>query len=516
MSEIIFEGASYEVRDGESVLDALLRGGANIEFSCRKGTCQVCMLQVLDGDPGDEATSRLRHDLAEAGMFLPCCAHPCEDLKTQRPDPALLFTPLHLYDKEWLSSRVCRLRFEPERNIAWRPGQFVNLRRDDGLMRSYSVASDPDYDYFLTLHVKLLPTGEMSGWLCDELEPGDVVDAQGPLGDCFYDPEHKERDILMLGTGSGLAPLVGIARQALRLGHTGEVVLVHGSRHADGLYLQDELRELEEKHDNFTYTPCLSREPVPEDVELGRVTDIAFERYSDLSGWICYFAGIPAMVYEARYGAVLAGVSRADIHADPFEFAHDFEPEDKEKLRAIEADPELWEALDHGDGLMEIIRAFYDIVFEDPRLSPFFHRVTKRRAIEKQYSFLRDLFTGERKYFGLRPFNAHHWMIISDELFDYREAIFEECVRDYGLDEHLVRRWNAIHELFRREIVKTKARGMIVDGVEQVREGYTAVTIEIPTVCDGCVGEVRLGESARMHNRTGELFCERCSSTALH
>lgn len=126
------------------------------------------------------------------------------------------------------------------------------------------------------------------------------------------------------------------------------------------------------------------------------------------------------------------------------------------------------------------------------------------------------MFTGERKYFGLRPFNAHHWMIISDELFDYREAIFEECVRDYGVPDRLARRWNAIHELFRREIVKSKARGMIVDGVERHREGYATVTIEVATVCDGCVGAVELGETARMHNRTGELFCERCASTALH
>lgn len=515
MSQIIFEGQSYHVRDDETALEALLRGGANIEFSCRKGTCQVCMLQVVDGDPGEDATRRLRRDLADAGMFLPCCSQPADDLVVQQPDPALLYTPLHLYDKEWLSSRICQLRFEPERDIAWRPGQFVNLRREDGLTRSYSVASDPDVDYFLTLHIKHLPTGKMSGWLCDTLEPGDVINAQGPLGACYYDPEHVERNMMLLGTGSGLAPLIGIARQALYNGHRGEIHLFHGSRHADGLYLQDELRALQAEHENFTYTACLSRGPLPDGVELGRITDLAFARHPDLSDWVCYFAGIPAMVYEARYGAVLAGVRRPDIHADPFEFSHDFEPRDKEKIAELEADPELWAALEQGDGLTEIIRTFYDRTFEDPRLAPFFHRVTKQRAIEKQFSFLRDLITDEKKYFGMQPFNAHHWMIISDELFDYREALFEECVREYGLPEHLIRRWNAMHELFRREIVKSRARGIIMNGVETMREGYTAVVIEVPTVCDGCVGEVSMGEDARMHNRTGELYCERCASTSV-
>lgn len=515
MIEIEFEGATYRVREGESALQALLRGGANIKFSCRKGTCQVCMLQATSGEVGPGAKENIRPDLAEAGMFLSCCAHPQTDLVVRQPDPSLLFTPLHLDDKAWLSSRICRLRFTPERSLTWRPGQFVNLRREDGLTRSYSVASDGEAGDVLTLHVKRLSGGEMSRWLCDEMEPGDVIDAQGPLGACFYDRERPDQDMLLLATGSGLAPIIGITRQALRLGHRGRIHLVHGSRHADGLYLVEELRQLAEDHPNFTYTPCLSREPVPDAVALGRVVDLAFDAHPDLEGWSVFLTGVPEMVYEARHRAVLAGVARSDIHADPFEFAHRFEPNDKEKMNAVEGDPELWEALGRGVGLMAIIRAFYDQAFDDPRLAPFFHRVTKQRAIEKQYSFLSDMFTGKRDYFGLRPFNAHHWMIISDELFDYREAMFEQCVRDHGLPEHLIRRWNALHELFRRDIVKSEARGLILNGEEHMREGHTVVLVEVATVCDGCVGEVNVGESARLHNRTGELFCERCAATTL-
>ena len=515
MTQIIFEGATYSVRPGESALDALLRGGANIPFSCRKGTCHVCMLQATAGGLDPASQQRVREDLAEAGMFLPCCTHPTDDLVVRWPDKSLLCTPLHLYDKEWLSERICRLRFEPERALDWRPGQFINLQREDGLTRSYSIASESEADYFLEIHVKMIDTGKMSRWLCDDMAPGDVIDAQGPLGTMFYEPEWADDNLLMLGTGTGLAPLIGIIRQALRLGHRGEIRLFHGSRHADGLYLRDSLAELSAQHANFSYHACLSRDPCPDGVGRGRVVDFAFEGEPDFSGWRCFFAGIPDMTYEARVSAVLAGVRRPDIHADPFEFAHHFEPRDREKIEGISGDPEMWEALENGPGLMAIIRDFYDQAFEDARLAPFFHRVTKQRAIEKQYSFLRDIFTGDREYFGLRPFNAHHWMIISDELFDYREAMFEKCVRDYGLPEHLLRRWNAMHEMFRREIVKSEARGLIMDGVEELREGFSVVTIEVATVCDGCVGEIDEGEEARLHNRTGELFCQRCGADAL-
>ncbi|MFW6058079.1 MAG: hypothetical protein ACOC9W_04410, partial [Persicimonas sp.] len=154
----------------------------------------------------------------------------------------------------------------------------------------------------------------------------------------------------------------------------------------------------------------------------------------------------------------------------------------------------------------------YDHTFEDPRLGPFFHNVTKERAISKQYAFLAEVFSGEDNYFGLNPFNAHHWMIISDDLFDYRENLFEQCVRNYGLPEHLVRRWMAFQELFRREMVKSSQRGLIMDGVEHKKEGFSVEEISIGTVCDGCEGIIEAGSKVRMHKRTGKLFCEHCSA----
>ena len=141
--------------------------------------------------------------------------------------------------------------------------------------------------------------------------------------------------------------------------------------------------------------------------------------------------------------------------------------------------------------------------------------MTRERVIQKQYEFLSDIFTGSGHYFGLRPFNAHHWMVISDELFDYRESVFEGAMRRYGLAEPLVRRWSAIHELFRRELVKTHRRGMVMDGVEQVEvDGYSDERIEVGTLCDGCGAALDEGTMARLHQLTGKLYCLGCSATA--
>lgn len=247
-------------------------------------------------------------------------------------------------------------------------------------------------------------------------------------------------------------------------------------------------------------------------VASGRATDVAFSRHPDLCGFRVYLCGPPGMVYDARWRAFRAGADRADIHADPFENSRAYMPDDAAKLAALRPDPELWEALGQGALLTAILTEFYGRVYEDPRLSPFFHGVTKERAIEKQYSFLRDVFSGSKGYFGLRPFNAHHWMVISDELFDYREALLEGCMRRHGLPEHLVRRWGAVHELFRREIVKHGARGLILDGVEQPHEGHEELTLAVGSICDGCAAEMPCGVRGRFHLRTGQLFCGACGA----
>lgn len=512
MARVTFEGCRYPLHEGERVLDALLRGGANVSFSCRRGSCQACLLRATHGDPGDDARRTLRAAMRERGYFLPCLAKPREDLTVERPDLSELFVRVVVQEKTSLSRDVVRLRLEPETNLTWRAGQYVNVRRADGLVRSYSLASIPEEDYYLELHVRRIEGGAMSTFLFDDVRVGDELEIQGPVGTCFYDPATRARPLLLVGGGTGLAPLVGIARDALRQGHEGEVFLYHGARARDGLYLREELEALAASEPRLRFVACVSDADPGPGVERGLVTDVAFARHPDLSRFVVFLCGAPEMVHDARVRAYAAGASRADTHADPFEPARPYMPDDSAKLRSIPSEPEIWAALREGPGLSEILEDFYGKVYEDPRLAPFFHKITKKRAIEKQYEFLSSLFSGDWRYFGLNPFNAHHWMVISDELFDYREALFDAALRRYGLEERLIRRWGALHERFRRELVKGSPRGLIVNGVEMPVEGYTEETTIVGTVCDGCMSEMPPGTRGRMHVRTGELFCQSCSA----
>lgn len=524
MTRVTYEGRTYECRDGETVLDALLRHGQNPAFSCRSGSCLVCLQRCVKGTPPARSQRALKASLQRAGYFLPCRCVPTEDLELAPPRAADLFSRAVVQRKRLLAPDVCELQLEPATSLYYHAGQFVNLRRADGLTRSYSLASLPTEDELLTLHVKRLAGGAMSSWIFDELAEGDELELQGPQGRCYYVPGTQEQDLLLIGNGTGLAPLIGIVRDALHVGHRGKIRLFHGSRTMEGLYMHAELVGLASVHANFEYVPCVSGPDAPAEVAHGRAHHVAFARFPEAKGWRVFVAGLPQLVTEVETMAVRAGVSPADIHADPYlvrtveASAAPAEPAQvaegsagRTRAPATEADPEMWSALGEGALLSAILTDFYTRVFEDPILAPYFRGITKDRLIGQVFSFMRDAFKGERLYFGMRPRTSHHWMVISDEIFDHRERLMESVLRHHGLPEHLIQRWRRFEEGFRGDIVKATPWKLVIDGVEMPLDGFGEQELSIGTLCDGCQRAVDAGERVRYHLRLGLTYCAACT-----
>lgn len=172
--------------------------------------------------------------------------------------------------------------------------------------------------------------------------------------------------------------------------------------------------------------------------------------------------------------------------------------------------PEMWAALKDGELLNAILDDFYTQVYADPQLSPFFKDATKQRAIDKQYMFLKAIFTGVKCYFGERPRNAHHWMVISNELFDYREKLMEETLRKHQLSEDLIKQWRAVEEIYRKQIVKDEPFSKRIGGVDIPLEGYKEEILTVGSLCDVCHTELAVGSKISYHVRTGKVFCSAC------
>ena len=318
MTTIRYGEVTCELTQGESVLEGLERCGAEIANSCRAGACQTCMLQATAGQVPTAAQVGLKDTWKQRGYFLSCVCHPADDLEV-RSIGATEDVPAAVIAVDRLSPTVTRLRLRAERPFAYEPGQFVTLLRADGLARSYSLASLTG-EGFLELHVRRLTGGRMSTWVHESVAPGERMVIRGPLGACFYTPGAAERPLLLVGTGTGLAPLWGIAREALRQGHRGPITLMHGALEPAGLYLRDELTALAEQHETFTYLPCVVRGSGP-GLQEGAIDALARAQIAGLPApgqARAYLCGDPDTVRHLQRLCFLAGMSMQNIFCDAF------------------------------------------------------------------------------------------------------------------------------------------------------------------------------------------------------
>lgn len=178
-----------------------------------------------------------------------------------------------------------------------------------------------------------------------------------------------------------------------------------------------------------------------------------------------------------------------------------------------EPDLALWEELDNGQKLIPLLREFYHRVFRDPLLAPYFAAVTESRLVEKQFNFLHQAITGEKIYWGERPRNAHHWMVISDEIFDHRAAILEQVLIEQQFSETAIAKLVAIEERYRQDIVKAKPWDKVLFGKAIPVDGYESLVLDEASLCDNCNREVRSSERVIYHVRTGKIFCKHCNQS---
>ena len=127
-----------------------------------------------------------------------------------------------------------------------RAGQHLDVRltAEDGYQaeRSYSIASAPGDGVALT--VERLDDGEVSPYLVDDAREGDRVEVRGPIGGYFVWDGDEPEPVLLVGGGSGVVPLMAMARQRARVGSTAPMKLLLSSRTIEDVIYREELDAL--------------------------------------------------------------------------------------------------------------------------------------------------------------------------------------------------------------------------------------------------------------------------------
>ncbi|MBL4762915.1 MAG: 2Fe-2S iron-sulfur cluster binding domain-containing protein [Gammaproteobacteria bacterium] len=325
MTQIIFQNNAYKVAKGDDVLTTLLNTGVDVPHACRSGICQSCLMKVTEGTAPVNSQKGLKDTLKAQSYVLACQCHPDESLTLEFPSVVTTRYKSHVLSKQQLSHNVIQIKLKRPKNFNFRAGQFVTLWKDATLARCYSIASTPD-DNELEFHIREIPQGQFSGWAANEAMENTAIEIQEPSGSCFYIEGSPGAELVLIGTGTGLAPLQGILLEAIKAGHKGRIDLFHGALNPDGLYNTDLLMSLADKHENVFYHACVLDKGDEQNNDIdyleGNISELVFEKISSMAGKKVYLCGDPDLVNLLQTKTFLAGANSQDIYIDAFAFSN--------------------------------------------------------------------------------------------------------------------------------------------------------------------------------------------------
>lgn len=295
------------VAPATNLLDALLSADIRVPYSCRAGSCHTCMVHCVSGELADAKPDALDAQRRQQGWRLACQCQVQGDVQIELFNPLNDARPATVHSCDWLSSRVLRLRLTPARPFGYEPGQHLLLWINQQIARPYSLASLPDEDPWLEFHIDCPGQGAFTS-LARQLQPGDSV-ALGELrgGALHYDPDWQAKPLWLLASGTGLAPLFGVLREALRQNHQAEIRVLHLAS-AGQHYLAESLKTLANAHPQL-HVSCVTAAELPAALAGLRLVS------RQTQALLC---GHPEQVESFARRLYLAGVPRNQVFTDLF------------------------------------------------------------------------------------------------------------------------------------------------------------------------------------------------------
>lgn len=323
---------AFVCAEDDTLLRAAQRAGIGFPYECNVGSCGNCKFELVEGElntawaaaPALSDKDRLRK------RHLGCQSHPMSDCVVKLR-PSAHYAPVHrpqrigasLVARRELTHDISEFHFALAAPQGFEPGQYA-LCQLSGVQgaRAYSMshtAADGG-DRVWQFQVRRVPGGAGSAALF-ALQPGEPVQIDGPYGMAWLRRD-APRDILCLAGGSGLAPMVSIARGAMtepKLA-TRQLHFIYGGRTPQDLCGQDMLAALPGASDRLHYRAFVST-PQPEGSphEVAFVHEAALRLHGpQLPQMEVYFAGPPLMATAVQRMLLDAGVPPEQQHYDAF------------------------------------------------------------------------------------------------------------------------------------------------------------------------------------------------------
>jgi len=327
-------GHEFTAEAKETILEAAIRQGVGLPYGCRNGACGKCAGEVLAGKTAYDTKSlrALAKKEFENGKTLFCQARAVSDLEikvreiVKNIDIEIKTLPCRVEKMQLLTHDIMKLQLKlPEtERLQFMAGQYLEILLKDGKRRAFSIANAPHNDKFIELHIRHVPDGHFGDFVFDGLKEKSLLRIEGPLGSYFL-REDSLRPIILMGGGTGFAPLKGMLEHLFYTKQKRQVHLFCGARAKQDLYMDEMAQQWLLQYNNLKYTAVLS-EPLEQDNwqgEIGYVHESVVEQYPDLSAFDVYLSGPPPMVKAGMDLFYENGLPETQIFSDSFEYSDD-------------------------------------------------------------------------------------------------------------------------------------------------------------------------------------------------
>lgn len=226
----------------ETLLDAALRAGIELPYSCRKGVCGNCAAAV-QGAP--VVIGVINAEAVPDGQMLLCQCRPTGDAtiaparwrRSESDARKRLRVKVYRHTLAAPDVSVLHLRLPAGQRAKFRAGQYLQVHLPDGSRRAYSMANAPHESDVLQLHVRHVPGGQFTELLAG-LQAGDEIEVELPFGQVAIDPAAMSPLLCVCG-GTGFAPIKSLLDDLAKRRSTRPITLVWGSRDRQGLYMHE-------------------------------------------------------------------------------------------------------------------------------------------------------------------------------------------------------------------------------------------------------------------------------------
>ena len=226
-----------------------------------------------------------------------------------------------------ISSFTTAIRRVVLRPHSWRrflPGQHIDLRltAPDGYQarRSYSITSAPETEGTFEIAIERLPDGEVSPYFHDVAEVGDPIEISGPFAEHFVWRSEQPGGVLLIGGGSGVAPLLSMLRHRAFIPNAAPMTLLYSARTWDDVIVREELLAHEATQHNLRVVFCLTRDTARRTVDFSHRIDaeILQTTLATLSPQLTFVCGNNSFVGTVADALVELGTAAETIRTERY------------------------------------------------------------------------------------------------------------------------------------------------------------------------------------------------------